>query len=181
MSPPITLSRVTRDDAPLLDQIWQFYELESSFWSGEDVDETARFTSLADFLARLGDPDAFDWAYLIRHEGRLAGLLLVGHQNLRGRSLMEFADLYVLPRYRGRGVATEVIRQIVLDSHQPWLICVFREDRQALGFWRRSFERLPFSSVREVLPSEDPDLHEFIVNDVEPDAVETAAASGDEI
>jgi predicted acetyltransferase len=84
----------------------------------------------------------------------------------------------VLPRYRGRGVATEVIRQIVLDLPQPWLICVFREDRQALDFWRRAFERLPFSSVREVLPSEDPDLHEFIVNDVATDAVGAAAAGG---
>ncbi len=177
MSAPITLSRVTRDDAPLLDRLWQFYELESSFWSGEDIDEEARFTSLSGFMERLGRSDAFDWAYLIRHEGRLAGLLLVGHQNLRGRSIMEFADLYLLPRHRGRGVATEVSRQVVLDSSGPWLICVFRGDRQALDFWRRAFERLPFSSVREALPSEDPDLHEFIVNDVPVDAGGAAGAA----
>jgi hypothetical protein len=89
MSAAITLSRVTRDDATLLDRLWQFYELESSFWSGEDIDESGRFNSLSDFMERLGDPDSFDWAYLIRYEGRLAGLLLVGHQNLRGRSIME--------------------------------------------------------------------------------------------
>lgn len=178
MSAPITLSRVTRDDATLLDRLWQFYELESSFWSGEDIDESARFNSLSDFMERLGDPDSFDWAYLIRHEGRLAGLLLVGNQNLRGRSIMEFADLYILPRYRGRGIASDVVRQVVLDSNEPWLICVFREDRQALDFWRRAFERLPFSSVREALPSEDPDLHEFIVNDgpAQVDAAGAAAA-----
>ncbi len=164
-NPPVTLTRVAPADAALLDRLWQFYELESSYWSGNDLDETGRFTSLSGFLERLSDPDAFDWAYLIRHEGQLCGLLLVGHQNLRGRSIMEFGDLYVLPKYRERGIATEVVRQIVLASDEPWLICVFREDRQALAFWRRAFERLPFSSVREVLPSEDPDLHEFIVND----------------
>ncbi len=163
MTPTITLARVASADAALLDRLWQFYELESSFWSGEDIDEKGRFNSLDDFLERLGTPDPFDWAYLIRHEGQLAGLLLVGHQNLRGQSIMEFCDLYVLPRFRGRGIASEVVRQVVLASDHPWLICVFRADAQALRFWRRAFERLPFASVHEESPSEDPDLHEFIV------------------
>lgn len=165
MTSPVNLARVALADAPLLDRIWQFYELESSPWSGCDLDETGRFTSLSDFLTRLGDPDPFNWAYLIRHQGQLAGLLLVGRQNLRGRSIMEFADLYVLPKYRGRGIASEILRRTVLASGEPWLICVFRRDRKALAFWRRAFERLPFSSVREALPSEDPEMHEFIVNE----------------
>ena len=176
MNPAITLARVVPEDAALLDRLWQFYELESSFWSGEDIDETGRFNSLDGFLERLRTPDPFDWAYLIRHEGRLAGLLLVGHQNLRGRSIMEFGDLYVLPRFRGLGIASEVVRRVVLDSDEPWLICVFRTDAQALGFWRRAFERLPFASVREESPSEDPDLHEFIVNDTARDARGEGAA-----
>lgn len=165
VNPATTLTRVTQADAVLLDRLWQFYELESSVWSGDDVDETGRYTSLDGFLERLATPDPFDWAWLIRHEGQLAGLLVVGEQNLRDRSIMEFGDLYVLPKYRGRGIASEVVRRIVLDSGHPWLICVFRTDVQALGFWRRTFERLPFASVHEVVPPEDADLHEFIVND----------------
>lgn len=165
MTSPVNLDRVSLADAALLDRIWQFYELESSLWSGDDLDETGRFTSLSGFLERLGDPHSFDWAYLIRYEGQLAGLLIVGHQNFHGRSIMEFADLYILPKYRGRGVASEVVRQTVLASDEPWLICVFREDRAALAFWHSAFERLPFSSVRESLPPEAPDLHEFIVNE----------------
>jgi hypothetical protein len=64
----------------------------------------------------------------------------------------------------------------VPDSKEPWLICVFREDSQALNFWRRAFAHLPFASVREALPSEDPDQHEFIVNDG-PAEVDTARAT----
>ncbi|MET4683126.1 GNAT family N-acetyltransferase [Brevundimonas faecalis] len=157
--------RALISDASLLDQIWQFYELESSFWSGNDTDDAGRFTSLSGFLSRLGQPDPFDWAYIIRYEGKLAGLLIVGHQNFGGRSIMEFADLYVLPKYRGKGVASEAIRQTMLSSNEPWLVCVFREDRQALAFWRAAFERLAFTSVREVLQPKDPELHEFIVNE----------------
>ena len=175
MTSPITLARVAPADAELLDRLWQFYELESSFWSDENIDETGRFTSLNGFLDRLATPDPFDWAYLIRHEGHLAGLLLVGRQNLRNRSIMEFGDLYVLPKFRGRGIASEVVRRVVLDSGHPWLICVFRTDTRALGFWQRAFERLPFSSVHEEVPSENPNLHEFIVNETAGERVDGTA------
>lgn len=165
MNSLVTLTSVAPADAQLLDNLWQFYELESSFWSREDIDATGRFNSLAGFLGRLGDPDASQWGYLIHHDGHVAGLLLIGLQQLEERTIKEFADLYVLPKYRGLGIASEVIRQTVMASDHPWLICVFRDDGKALRFWERAFERLPFSSVRELLSQEYPDLREFIVND----------------
>lgn len=161
----LTLTRVQPADGALLDNLWQFYELESSFWSHEDVDASGRFNSLSGFLSRLGDPDAFDWAYLLHQQGELVGFLLVGHQNLFDRQIMEFGDLYVLPKFRGRGIATEVIRQTLLDSAHPWLVCVFRDDRQAQAFWDRVFQRLPFASVREVEPPDVPALRQFVIND----------------
>ena len=165
MNASVTLIPVALDDAQLLDNLWQFYELESSFWSEEDIDASGRFNSLAEFLGRLGDPDALDRANFICYDGHLAGLLIVGSQQLRGRAIREFADLYVLPKYRGLGIASAVVRQTVVASSHPWLICVFRKDSKALRFWERAFERLPFSSVRELLPPEYPELREFIVND----------------
>ncbi len=166
----ISLTRATPADATLLDNLWQFYELEASFWSGEDIDANGRFSTLSGFLGRLGDPDAFDWAYLIRQQGEVAGLLLVGHQNLRDgtiqRTILEFGDLYVLPKYRHQGIATEVIRQTILASDHPWLVCVFRDDQRALDFWHRAFQRLPFSTVRQVVPPDVPEFVEFVVNDV---------------
>lgn len=95
----------------------------------------------------------------------IAGFLLVGLQQLQERAIKELADLYVLPKYRGLGIATEVIRQTVMASAHPWLIGVFRLDVHAQRFWERAFQRLPFSSVRELLPPEYPDLREFIVNE----------------
>lgn len=165
MSSSVTLTRVEPADATLQDNLWQFYEFESSVWSHADIDGLGRFNSLAEFLARLGDPQSFDWAYLIRQQDAVVGFLLVGHQNLDGRSIMEFADVYVLPKFRGQGVATEVLRQTVLASDHAWLICAFRDDQAARAFWARAFERLPFGSVREVIPSDVPQMHQFVVND----------------
>ena len=101
--------------------------------------------------------------------GEVAGLLLVGHQNLRDgtiqRTILEFGDLYVQPKYRDQGIATEVIRQTILATDHPWLVYVFRDDVRALAFWDRAFKRLPFSSVREVVPPDVPEFVEFVVND----------------
>jgi len=161
----ITLTPVSPADAELLDNLWQFYELESSAWSAEDIDPCGRFNSLSDFLDRLRAPDAVAEGYVIRHGEYVAGFLLVGLQQLQERAIKELADLYVLPKYRGLGIATEVIRQTVMASDRPWLIGVFRLDVHAQRFWERAFQRLPFTSVRELLPPAYPDLREFIVNE----------------
>lgn len=168
MNVDVVLDRVTPAGAALLDNLWQFYELESSFWSHEDVDPAGRFTSLSGFLSRLGDPNTSIWAYFIRHQGELAGFLLISEEeHYFGRTIAEFADLYVLPKYRGRGVATAVIRRTMLASNHPWLVCSFKDDHKALAFWERAFARLPFAGVREVIPPDVEAMRQFVVNDAE--------------
>ena len=165
MSTPVTLTPVSPADGPLLDNLWQFYELESSAWSREDIDANGRFNSLSEFLGQLGDADALQKGYFIRYEGNLAGLFIESLQQLQETTIKEFADIYVLPKFRRRGIASEVIRQTVLASEEPWLVGVFRDDLNAVRFWEHAFERLPFSSFRELLPPEYPELREFVVND----------------
>ncbi|MEN0038788.1 MAG: GNAT family N-acetyltransferase [Cellvibrio sp.] len=161
----INLEPVDAANKSIIDNLWQFYEFESSFWSKEDVDTYGRYGSLADFLARVGTADTFDWGYIIKYQNQLVGFLIVADEYIGGKSIREFADIYILPKYRGLGIATQLIRTTILNSDHPWLICVFREDTNALNFWRNTFARLPFNSVRENLPPEIATLHEFIIND----------------
>ena len=165
MNASVSLAPISPAEAQLLDNLWQFYELESSVWSQEDIDSDGRFKSLSGFLERLRDPDTLAEGYFIHHGVNIVGFLLVGLQQLEGREIKELADIYVLPKYRGLKIATRVIHQTVIASDCPWLICVFRSDLNAQRFWERAFQSLPFSSVRELLPPEYPDLREFIVND----------------
>jgi predicted acetyltransferase len=165
MTASIALTPIAPADAQLLDNLWQFYELESSAWSQEDIDSEGRFNSLSAFLDRLFDPDAVAEGYFIYHGVSIVGFVLVGLQQLHERAIKELADLYVLPKYRGLGIASQVIHQTIMSSGSPWLICVFRADVHAQKFWERAFQRLPFSTVRELLPPEFPELREFVVND----------------
>lgn len=167
MTASIILTAVSAADGQLLDNLWQFYELESSAWSKDDIDSEGRFNSLSGFLARLRDPHAVAEGYFIHHGVSIVGFLLVGLQWLHEREIKELADLYVLPKYRGLGIASKVVHQTISSSDSPWLICVFSADVQAQRFWESAFQRLPFSSVRELLPPEFPELREFVVNDVE--------------
>lgn len=167
MTASITLTAVSPADGQLLDNLWQFYELESSAWSKDDIDSEGRFNSLSGFLARLRDPHAVAEGYFIHHGVSIVGFLLVGLQWLHEREIKELADLYVLPKYRGLGIASKVVHQMISSSDSPWLICVFSADVQAQRFWESAFQRLPFSSVRELLPPEFPELREFVVNDGE--------------
>lgn len=149
----------------LLANLWQYYQFESSVREQLDVDSAGRFEAPDEFFSKAPSFESESRAYLVQCDGAVAGFLVVDSAQIEGKSITEFADLFVLPRYRGRGVATYVIEQIILRSTEPWLVAIFRDDLQALAFWRGAFERIPFSSCREIIPPELSQFHEFIVNE----------------
>ncbi len=151
--------------ARLLGHLWQYYQLESSTREGLDVDASGLFETPHEVFEAALRSEGRNSAHLVYCEGQVAGFLLLESAQIEGKDITEFADIYVLPRYRGRGVASEVIEQVILPSAQPWLIAVFRDDFNALSFWRSAFRRLPFRSVREVEPPELPGFFEFVVNE----------------
>lgn len=64
-----------------------------------------------------------------------------------GLAVQEFSDFFILKQYRRRGVALEVVRRVLLDSAQTWLVAMFRADAAACAFWQQAFARLPFARV----------------------------------
>ena len=161
----IELSQMQAAHASLLVNLWQYYQLESSVRENLDVDGTGRFETPEDVFSKALCFENGSSAHLVQCDGAVAGFLILHAAEIEGKPISEFADLFVLPRYRGQGVATAVVEQVVLRSTQPWLIAVFRDDLKAQAFWRGAFERLPFSSCREVVPPELPEFHEFVVNE----------------
>lgn len=162
---PVALSRMQPSQVGLLRHLWQYYQLESSIREGLDVDASGRFETPDQVFEAALRSEGRNSAHLVCCDGQVAGFLLLESAQIEGKDITEFADLYVLPRYRGRGVASQVIAQVILRSSQPWLIAVFRDDFNALSFWRSAFKRIPFTSVREVEPPELPEFCEFVVNE----------------
>lgn len=163
----IVLEPVEQSNKDLLDNLWQFYELESSVWSETDIDASGRYTSLEELLGRLGAADAFEWGFIIRYQMNIVGFIIVADEFLNGVPIREFADIYILPKYRGLGIATAVTCMTLSKASHPWLLCVYRKDEIALKFWKNAFNRLQFKSISENNPPEVDEFYEFIINDTE--------------
>lgn len=56
------------------------------------MDAFGRFNTLCGFLGRLQGPEVQDRGCLIHHDGSVAGLLWIGHQQFAERKITELAD-----------------------------------------------------------------------------------------
>ena len=149
----------------LLFRLLQLYYFDSTRWSGEDLQDDGLYDCEEDGLLRYFQANSGDRAYILRVNGKPAGFVLVDEIEFDGKSISEFADIFVVPKYRGIGLASAATDQIVVASENPWLVAIFRDDKAALRYWQSAFERLRFRSVR---PTEDPAddrFQLFIVNE----------------
>jgi predicted acetyltransferase len=164
----VEISQLQVEHLELLKNLWQFYEVESSVREQLDVDVSGRFPVPEEVFASVVQGTEGNSGYAILCDEACAGFLILSSAEIEGKAITEFADLFVLPKYRGRGVGSAVVEKVILRSSQAWLIAVFRDDMKALSFWHSAFSRLPFTSCREVVPPELPQFHEFIVNESDP-------------
>lgn len=159
MTNTVRLVPARASDALLLHRLQQFYYMEASRWSGEMPDALGLYDcdTPDDVAARI---EQGEWAYFLHVDGALAGFVLVDSGELDGESLLELADLFVLPPYRRRGLASDVVRALVTAERPEWLLAVYRNDADALAYWRRALPRLPLTVQPQAVP-EDAPFHLF--------------------
>lgn len=155
----IELFPATADQLPLIRNLYQFYAYDSSGWEQEDVEVDGRFYVHEPHLQRYWQDD--DWsAQLILADGFIAGFLLLETCDDQAIAEMEFADLFVLRKYRRQGIGRAVLQQVMNDGRR-WLICCYRQDARAIAFCRKALGELP-CEVSELEASRDePDLCRF--------------------
>lgn len=161
----LSVEPATLKDKTLLFRLLQLYYFDSTRWSGEDLQEDGLYECEEDGLLSYFNTEDQSRAYILRVSGKLAGFALVDDVPFEGKRISEFADLFVLPKYRRLGLASAATTQIVINSENPWLFAVFRKDREAVRYWQASFKRLPFRSVRGADDPADEMFHFFIVNE----------------
>lgn len=79
------------------------------------------------------------------------------------REIPELSDIFILPKYRSKGIAVHAVRQLMLNSSSNWHVAVYKKDREALKFWDRLFAKLPIENVLKVEPPETEGFHEFVI------------------
>jgi predicted acetyltransferase len=157
----IELVPTTADQLQLIANLYQFYAYESSDWEQEDVEPDGRFYLHQPHLARYWQEPEWS-ANLILADGFIAGFLLIERSELAGIDAMEFADLFILKKYRRQGIARALTQQ-VLSRGGTWLVRFYGEDELAAAFWRQMLAELPLGS-RQVWPEDDPELISYLIN-----------------
>lgn len=157
----MNITRATAAEQTLLYRLLQLYYFESSRWSGEDAQNDGLYDTDYDGVAHYTSGATKDEAWLVRVGGLIAGFALIERYECGGRLVHEFADLFILPKYRAKGIASRLVEELVLPADHAWLIAVFRADINASKFWKKLFDRLPFGSVREV--KGDPEFYQYMV------------------
>lgn len=162
-----SIDRLTAQETALLERLLQLYFFDSSYWSREEICADGRYDgpTAADLAGYVDSPHC--QAYLLRVEGQVAGFALTelvedGDGDSR---TWELADMFVLPRYRGMGVASAVVAGLVFASAHPWLLAIFKDDAKAQRYWASAFKRLPFASVRAHADPALPQFTMYIVNE----------------
>jgi predicted acetyltransferase len=158
----LRIKPATPKDEPTLANLFQLYFHELSDFLEEEVDENGLFDAWDD--TTFTTPG--NRAYLLYVGQNLVGFLIIETAQTPTGPMTEFADVFILRRYRRRGLALQVARRFLVEEpHHPWLVAVFRADVQALAFWRSAFNRLALNRVREFNDVRKPEFCFFAVGE----------------
>ena len=159
--PPIELLPTTPDQAELIRNLYQFYAYESSDWEQEDVEVDGRFYIHEEHLQRYWQSPGWG-ASLVLVDGFIAGFVLVERSELPGIEALELADLFILKRYRRKGIGRAVASQVLLSGERDWLVRFYDQDETAQAFWRAVLDNLP-RPVRNLELDDEPELVSYLV------------------
>jgi predicted acetyltransferase len=159
----IQLIPASPEQLPLIGNLYQFYAYESSDWEQEDVEIDGRFYVHQEYLQLYWQRP--DWsAQLILLDGFIAGFLLIERSEIPGVHALEFADLFILKKYRRQGIGRALVEQVIIASQQPWVVSCYRQDPLAVPFWQTLLSELPLVSVQQLADAEEPDLLTYLLN-----------------
>jgi predicted acetyltransferase len=131
----VTFERVERNRDATLRNLYEHYVHDMSEWLEIDTRDDGAF----------GIDTAPLWqgeyaVYLAKADHSLAGFGVVGPaQRWVGRAdVRDMKDLFVLRRFRHRGIASAFAMHLWNEFPGEWLIRVLTANKPALPFWRRS-------------------------------------------
>lgn len=157
----VELIQTGPEQAELIRNLYQFYAYESSDWEQEDVEQDGRFYIHEEHLARYWQEPQWS-ANLLLVDGYIAGFLLIERSELPGINALELADLFILKRYRRKGIGRALATQVLTSGEADWLVRFYDQDEASQAFWRSVLDNLP-RPVQAIELDDEPQLLSFLV------------------
>ncbi len=131
----VSLKRATQDDAPLLENLLELYihDLSEVFSVQPGPDGRFGYDKLPLYWS---EPDR-RYAFLIEHEGRVAGFALVtrGSPATDNPDDLDVAEFFVLRGYRRLGVGRQAAFALWDSIPGQWVVRVAEANRAGQRFW----------------------------------------------
>ena len=149
----IEIHRALPEDEPVLRHLMQLYLYDRSEFEGTDVDDHGSFGY--DWLGHYWIEDG-RYPFLVRVGGKIAGFALVRQLEQNGtpdrEPLHEITDLFILRRFRRRGVGRVLARRMFDMFPGRWSVREREVNAPAHAFWRSvvtEYTRGHFEEKRE--------------------------------
>jgi predicted acetyltransferase len=149
---PLEICSHNDDHKAVIWNVYQFYCYETSIEDEYDLEESGLYSLSAEYFAQYWTNPRWS-AHLLRWDGVIAGFALIEASEALVEA-QELADLFVLKRFRRRGIAREVAFHFMAQRSVPWTVVVFDEAQDANSFWKHMFTEPRFRPARQV-----PDPH----------------------
>jgi predicted acetyltransferase len=132
----IELIEATAALRPVLTALFGLYQYDFTEFTGEDVGEDGRFD--ANFMDRYFSSDPTRFAFLLRVEGKWAGLTLLhrGAFLVDDPEMMDIVEFFVMRKYRRSGVGEAMARAIFDRFPGRWEVRELAANLPAQAFWR---------------------------------------------
>lgn len=127
-------------DKPLFQRLMQLYQYDSSEFNGEEPDAHGVFAY--DYLDHYWTEHGRDVErrvpLLIRVDGQPAGFVLLnGFPYLEETEVdRSFAELFIMRKWRRRGIARQVVLEVLRRYPGRWQVGQERANLPAQAFWR---------------------------------------------
>ena len=157
----VELIQTGPEEAELIRNLYQYYAYESSDWEQEDVEADGRFYIHDEHLARYWQDPQWS-ANLLLVDGYIAGFLLIEGSELPGIDALELADLFILKRYRRKGIGRAIASQVLCSGEANWLVRFYDQDEVSQAFWRTVLDHLP-RPVQSLELDDEPQLVSYLI------------------
>jgi predicted acetyltransferase len=145
----VEIQPAQREQAPILANLLELYAHDFSDFHPLEIGEDGRFGYMS-LPLYWSEPDRFP--FLIRVEGKLAGLALVkrGSEVSGNEAAWDMAEFFVLRGCRRRGVGRLAAQEVWRLLPGLWEVRVMQSNSSARAFWERTiseFVRQPIQPV----------------------------------
>nr|WP_315473052.1 GNAT family N-acetyltransferase [uncultured Undibacterium sp.] len=134
---PLEICAHSDQDKLTIWNLFQFYCYDTSNYDGYDVESNGLYSMSESYFSQYWTEPVWR-AHVLRVDGAIAGFALIEPSDAVSGG-MEIADLFIMSRFRRRGIAKEVVLHFMTRRVVPWTVVVYDDAADAKAFWSAMF------------------------------------------